>query len=446
MFMCSNCHYSAKHMRMARIPHLLYFFCALFTLLSSFCSCYSAFSTTKEDPSIFAVIIQSSQYWFNYRHVSNALSMYQVLKDHGVPDSHIVFFNALDCACDSRNLFPGQQFASVANPRDLFKDVEVDYRGLDVNHDSIMEFFCGGASVPSRKMNHSRLNAEENIVSSSKLLHSSQENTNLLVYMTGHGGPGFLKIQDHEALSSSDIADIFQCLQGRYKKALFLADTCKAGSLLTELDNIEDMVAVVSSKDGENSYAAVQHLLFGMHLVDGFSHELSNYAAERNLRRDSLADFVEHMMKNEEKVLSEIEYKVFPGKFIGNDLHRVPLSDFFVKKRRAEELSMTEFWKRDFEWQTHMQEKASETLHIRGGVSVMDTLKDWTDVCGSYDSYDAYSNERSIHVPLLSAIHSWCRNIRIPYHDVLTVFLSLWLFVTVSLFLRLSISLSRHTK
>jgi glycosylphosphatidylinositol transamidase (GPIT) subunit GPI8 len=260
---------------------------------------------------------------------------------------------------------------------------------------------------------------KENILSHSKLLHSSKENTNLLVYMTGHGGPGFLKIQDHEALSASDITTIFQCLQGRYKKALFLADTCKAGSLLDELSGVQDLIAIVSSKDGENSYAAVRSPVLGMHLVDGFSYELGNYAAKKNIRKESVGDFVTYMIENEEKVLSEIEFQVFPGNFIGNDLSLVPLSDFFVKKQSGKELSMEEFWEKDFDLQ-----EAQSHENVAGC--------EWSWNPGKWiHAHDAYGNERCIHVSIVSDIHAWCRNLRIPYHVANKIFFMFWSFVFI---------------
>ena len=42
----------------------------------------------------------------------------------------------------------------------------------------------------------------------SKLLNTD-ENSNILIYMTGHGGANFLKFRDNEEISSHDLADAF---------------------------------------------------------------------------------------------------------------------------------------------------------------------------------------------------------------------------------------------
>lgn len=38
----------------------------------------------------------------------------------------------------------------------------------------------------------------------------SGDRSNILVYMTGHGGDGFLKFQDSEEISSFELADAFE--------------------------------------------------------------------------------------------------------------------------------------------------------------------------------------------------------------------------------------------
>ena len=49
----------------------------------------------------------TSRFWFNYRHVANALSFYRLVKRSGVPDSHILLMLADDMPCNARNAKPG---------------------------------------------------------------------------------------------------------------------------------------------------------------------------------------------------------------------------------------------------------------------------------------------------------------------------------------------------
>jgi len=56
----------------------------------------------------YAIILNSSRYWFNYRHQANALALYNELKKNGYDDEHIVFMNCLEASEDPRNSFSGE--------------------------------------------------------------------------------------------------------------------------------------------------------------------------------------------------------------------------------------------------------------------------------------------------------------------------------------------------
>ena len=84
----------------------------------------------------------------------------------------------------------------------------------------------------------------------------SDANSNIFVYMTGHGGNEFLKFQDNEEISAFDIADAFEQMyeKKRYNEIFFMADTCQANTLYSQLYS-PNILATGSSKLGENSYS-----------------------------------------------------------------------------------------------------------------------------------------------------------------------------------------------
>ena len=48
------------------------------------------------DPSnIHAIIVSSSRYWFNYRHAINALGMYEIYRQNGIPDENIILSKSI---------------------------------------------------------------------------------------------------------------------------------------------------------------------------------------------------------------------------------------------------------------------------------------------------------------------------------------------------------------
>ena len=73
--------------------------------------------------------------------------------------------------------------------------------------------------------------------------------SHVLVYWTGHGGDSFFKFQDVEEITTSQIAQVFQQMYDtkRYKKLLFLADTCQAFTLGEGLKNVPNVYMVGSS-------------------------------------------------------------------------------------------------------------------------------------------------------------------------------------------------------
>lgn len=77
-----------------------------------------------------AVLVCSSRYWFNYRHVANVLSLYRSVKRLGIPDSRIILMLADDMPCNARNPRPATVFNNAYHHINVYgDDVEVDFRG-----------------------------------------------------------------------------------------------------------------------------------------------------------------------------------------------------------------------------------------------------------------------------------------------------------------------------
>uniref|UniRef100_T1JIX7 GPI-anchor transamidase n=1 Tax=Strigamia maritima TaxID=126957 RepID=T1JIX7_STRMM len=142
-----------------------------------------------------AVLVCTSRFWFNYRHIANVLSMYRSVKRLGIPDSHIILMVADDMACNARNPRPASVFNNAKQHIDVYgDDVEVDYRGYEVTVENFIRLLTGRhpQSTPRSK----------------RLL--TDERSNILIYMTGHGGNGFLKFQDSEEITDTELADAFE--------------------------------------------------------------------------------------------------------------------------------------------------------------------------------------------------------------------------------------------
>ncbi|CAI2173620.1 11076_t:CDS:2 [Funneliformis geosporum] len=205
-----------------------------------------------------AVLVCTSRFWFNYRHIANTLSMYRTVKRLGIPDSNIILMLADDVACNPRNAFPATVFNNAGRHLDLYGDnVEVDYRGYEVTVENFIRVLTGRVAPDTPR--------------SKRLL--SDDRSNILVYMTGHGGNEFLKFQDAEEISSFDLADAFEQMweKRRYHEVLFMIDTCQANTMYSQIYS-PNILATGSSKLGENSYSHHMDTDIGVAVIDRYTY------------------------------------------------------------------------------------------------------------------------------------------------------------------------------
>jgi GPI-anchor transamidase subunit K len=183
--------------------------------------------------------------------MANTLSMYRTVKRLGIPDSQIILMLADDIACNPRNSFPGTVFNNADRALDLYGDnIEVDYRGYEVTVENFIRLLTG--NILRYGLTLGRVSPDT--PRSKRLL--TDDRSNILVYMTGHGGDEFLKFQDAEEISAFDIADAFEQMweKRRYHEILFMIDTCQANTMYSKLYS-PNILASGSSELDESSYS-----------------------------------------------------------------------------------------------------------------------------------------------------------------------------------------------
>jgi GPI-anchor transamidase subunit K len=100
---------------------------------------FRVLASTATNHNNWAILVDTSAYWFNYRHASNVLSVYQSIKSRGIPDSRIILMIAEDVACNPRNVFPGTIVNNELHRINLMDgDIEVDYRGAEVSVENLI--------------------------------------------------------------------------------------------------------------------------------------------------------------------------------------------------------------------------------------------------------------------------------------------------------------------
>ncbi|UXI20791.1 hypothetical protein NH340_JMT06734 [Sarcoptes scabiei] len=271
-----------------------------------------------------AVIVCASRFWFNYRHVANALSIYRSCKRFGIPDSQIILMISDDMACESRNPTPATIFNNGQHHINVYgDDVEVDYRGYDVTVENFIRLLTGRVQKHTPK--------------SKRLLTNS--GSNILIYMTGHGGDGFLKFQDSEELTSVELANAFEQMyqKRRYNEILFIIDTCQAESMSTKIYS-PNIIGVGSSKIGEDSLSHHGDPSIGVYVIDRYTYYVLEFL-EKHYKPSNKAITVGKLLEVCPKRLciSTVTYRLdlYP-----KDPYQVPLSDFFGNIGRIDLISV----------------------------------------------------------------------------------------------------------
>ncbi|EMG45566.1 hypothetical protein G210_4250 [Candida maltosa Xu316] len=253
----------------------------------------SVFSTDTSTPqeehrhsNNWAVLVSTSRFWFNYRHMANALSLYRTVKRLGIPDSQIILMLSDDIACNPRNAFPGTVFNNMDEAIDLYGDsIEVDYRGYEVTVENFMRLLTD------------RWDSEQ--ARSKRLL--TDENSNIFIYLTGHGGNEFLKFQDAEEITAHDLGDAFSIMheQKRYNEIFFMIDTCQANTMYEKI-TAPNILAVGSSELDESSYSHHSDMDIGVAVIDRFTYYTLDYLEkiDRNSKETMDKLFAEYTFEN----------------------------------------------------------------------------------------------------------------------------------------------------
>nr|CAG4635500.1 EOG090X07K0 [Artemia franciscana] len=286
------------------------------------CLILSAESSKSSHTNNWAVLVETSRFWFDYRHVANLLSIYRSVKRLGIPDSQIILMMAEDIACNPRNPRPATVFNNAEQHINVYgEEIEVDYRGQGVTVDNFVRLLTGRLPPETPK--------------SKQLL--TDEGSNILVYMTGHGNDGSFKFQGREDLTDVKIANAFREMwqKRRYNEILFIADTCQAASLFQKLSS-PNILAIGSSLVGEYSFAHDVDPAIGVHIIDQYTHHVFEFL--KSVTQDSdkrMSEFLE--ICPEKRCLSTIGIRL---DLYERDPQGVKVTEFFGTIRPTEEYSL----------------------------------------------------------------------------------------------------------
>ncbi|XP_060861187.1 putative GPI-anchor transamidase [Metopolophium dirhodum] len=265
-----------------------------------------------------AVLVDTSRFWFNYRHVANVLSIYRSVKRLGIPDSQIILMVADDMACNPRNPSPATVFNNADQQLNVYgDDVEVDFRGYEVTVENFVRLLTGRLPPDTPR--------------SKQLL--TDEGSNILIYLTGHGGDGFLKFQDSEEVTSQELADALEQMwqKRRYHEIFFMIDTCQASSMYEKFYS-PNILAMASSLVGEDSLSHHVDPAIGVYIIDRYTFYALKFLENVKLKsRISMKSFLGVCPKQD--CISTVGVRI---DLFYRDLAKVPITDFFGSVRPVE--------------------------------------------------------------------------------------------------------------
>ena len=207
-----------------------------------------------------ALLVAGSHEWKNYRHQADVLKMYQILRQRGYDDDHIVLIVEDDLANNSRN--PEKGVIQVRpGGVNVYKDAVIDYKTSDLYPSDIQRILLG------QKSEHLPYVIE------------SDANDNIIIFWSGHGSPGQLVWLDSQngftnGLAQETFTKMHQ--ENKYRKILCLIETCYSGSVFNAVEGIPGVLAFTAAGPSETSKADIYNEDMGIWMSNRFSATLED--------------------------------------------------------------------------------------------------------------------------------------------------------------------------
>lgn len=249
-----------------------------------------------------ALLINCSWQYGNYRHFSNFIALQSALEANGFSPSDISVFSKQDLLTDRRMRNPNIQTDQCT----LVEGVDYTAKRRHSSYFDILNMISGKDSI----------------------FLDADSSTNLLIYITGHGGDGFIKYCNRKYFYTRDLTDALIRLQEIRKlgKVLFISDTCQADTLLDKERLPSNVTFLSTSLKGESSQSAAFSEELNIFPIDIFAMNLHEIISQKRIKKkESLSETIQKRMP-----LSLIKSTV---SFTGPD---ISLNDFIVQNEKRE--------------------------------------------------------------------------------------------------------------
>jgi glycosylphosphatidylinositol transamidase (GPIT) subunit GPI8/ABC-type branched-subunit amino acid transport system substrate-binding protein len=200
-----------------------------------------------------AVIVGPSRGWTNYRHQSDALAIYTLLREHGVDDDHIIFMSYDDVPTLPENPLKGDVH-NIPKGENLRSGATADYTGKNVSAETLRNVLTGTRTEAT------------------PVVLESNAGTDVFVYIASHGTPGGIVFSRDNTLTTSDFADITNSMyrDQQYRQMVFVVDTCFGESIASSA-TAPGILYLTGASASEPSLGAVYDIEIKQWLSDEFT-------------------------------------------------------------------------------------------------------------------------------------------------------------------------------
>jgi len=161
-----------------------------------------------------AVIVGPSGGWENYRHQADALAVYTLLRENGVPDDHIILMVYDDVPTTPENPIQGD-IHNIPKGKNIRSDADVDYAGSQVTAGTLKNVLTGTKTA------------------STPVVLESNASTDVFVYIASHGTQGGIAFHSGTLFTTGDFTTVTDSMHRnqQYRQLVFVVDTCFGESI-----------------------------------------------------------------------------------------------------------------------------------------------------------------------------------------------------------------------
>ena len=242
--------------------------------------CGSAF---KKDNN-WALLAAGSKGWGDYRFQANVCRAYQVLKDRGFREDHIVVMMFNDVAYAPENPFKGKMYyhpdSVSGGPIEVYEGCNIDYSGAEVTAANFLRVLQG-----------------KSVKTGGRVINSDKD-SNIFIYLSSHGysGTGDIAFPNDgwissDYLSASSLLMALESMEKnrKYSEVAIFVNACYSGLIFKD-QKLKGVYAMTSATDacsyGKYRNRKVRGVQINTSLASQFADAWTDYRSMRQTTLD----------------------------------------------------------------------------------------------------------------------------------------------------------------